>query len=86
MMDAIPRLLERQAKTRDEYLRFLRLSEDPLLSARARDVAFQFARSCAASLTLGRKAIYYHTPHPDPEIERQWALYRLFNLPLSTHK
>jgi hypothetical protein len=50
-----------------------RLAASPNLSPQATTAARNFARSAAASVRLGQKAIDYQQPHPDPETERSQA-------------
>jgi hypothetical protein len=88
MTDAMspkPRPLNPQEKhdlTAAKMERFARLAADLSLSEGARDLAESMRRSAAAELVLRKKALEYHKPHSDPEVEQRWALYRRFRLPL----
>jgi hypothetical protein len=73
-----PRPLSPQEK------KFAGLAASPNLSEGARDLAESMRRSAAAELILRKKAPEYAKPHSDPEVEKRWALYRLFRLPLPT--
>ncbi len=75
-------LQERQAKSLADLERFQQLAADPKLSPRAAAAAHHLARSAAASVRLGEKALAYATPHPDPETEKTLSLYRSLQLPL----
>jgi hypothetical protein len=70
---------DRAARAFEDYSN---LAASPNFSPRAAAWARNMARSAKASMVLGQKALDYQKPHPDPEIEKRLALYRLFRLPL----
>jgi hypothetical protein len=77
-------LQEKHARAEKELEKFTRLAAQPNLSPGAAALASAMKRSLQAELVLSQKALDYAQPHPDPEIEKNLALYRLLRLPLPT--
>jgi hypothetical protein len=73
---------KRQDASIQQMQKFQALAADPNLSPKAAGWYRNLARSAAASVKLGEKALDYETPHRDPEVERRLRVYRLFRLPL----
>ena len=73
---------ERHDRAVYELRLYTALSQSPRLSPRAKEWAFDMARSARASVILGEKALAYAKPHPDPETEKRFKVYRAFRLPL----
>jgi hypothetical protein len=55
------------------------LAQSPNLSPKAKAWAHNMARSATVSVALGEKALAYHAPHPNPEVEKRFKLYCAFH-------